>query len=528
MKSPFKKVVFPLIVIFFITYSLAWYLFTNSLEKIINESKDYYNKYNINYRKCAKSGFPLKIQIACNGIEQNNDSLLAMNTLSKPVETKKIITTYSEPLYFGYNIISQNFYMSYKGNAVQQSVDQGFGNVIAINLSTAFGYKLSDFIKNIMKETKLSNIIEKISYIKIAINDFSINDIKTNDKIAQLKDFSTIISQEYSDISDYLYFYIKSKGESIKGKMKYSSNIFYNLLFLSDYKYDMEAKISIPKNNFSFETFSLNKFGGIEVDIKKFNQISPFVNHEDIMKLVLPKEILSNQKIILQYNGFSNVEKGFLNNFIDNYLDNLSQIYPTEKQDELQKIKEFVHTLQDPKKLGLDIDISLSLNPLDILINHFRIIADDTSIGASGKFTSDGPDADLVIISTQYKHILDFIINKYFVFFPQGLDYIKDSHDIYYNALVKTSQFFSQDANSSSEDIEFKITTDNKKFKIGNYFFTEFFENFYQILFNESMQNVKNKQSPKDEILVIMPFLKDQTTTLDNLIKNFNIQEKVN
>ncbi len=495
--------------ILFLLYSGIWYYFASILENHVNNNERFYSndKYTRKFDKVSKSGFPFRIELSCEGLVEIADSV----ELSSPKGKNNITTTYSSPIYIGYSILSRNFYLNYNGEALSESDDKEYGDNMTINTSLYAGYGFFDFVSLIFGKTE--NILDRISHITVKLDNLLVKDIKTEKQFINIEDFVIYINQVKSDKEDDIKLAISSEGRMHKSEI--TNGIFAGSYLkpfaLPEYKYDFEGTISIPKQ--------LNKshnMSGVEIDISKWTDTMPFVQSQVQWKLVVPKNLSSNESFIFQYNGVSKMENGILG-FLANYLkEDLD-----EDKDFRDNIANIISKYQDPKKLDMLIDMSISMEPLNFKMNNLTIMLDDSGISSRGTISGSdsGYEGILSIAIYQYERIVDFIINESMEILDKD-SAIKNYHDLYYAAYVKTLKFVSENSDSDSKNIEFDIAYQDNNFKIGKYILQDFWKIFYQNLYNEAIPTLSDKQNIKEEILNIIPDLKDQPDLLDSLMKN--------
>jgi hypothetical protein len=525
------------VVTFLVAYTVLWYLLANNLQKKLDEIKANssinHPDYTISYSGFSKGGFPFRIEFSCNDIVETGSNIVVQADSTE--QTTNIVTKYKQPIKFGYNILNQNFYISYKGEASSNIENSENGNSIKIDAGAYLDYGLGDFISQSLLGKGDTNNFQKLSSFNLAINQLLITDNLTGNTLSNIQDAFFKISKLNFKKDGYLVLatnlkFISKDREDIEG---YFSNKIYNYAnFLPKYDYQLESdiEISILQSSLLNNSGFIDFLKGLEIDIKTFKTQELYGTLELISKLAIPQEIFSDQNIIFQLNSIANLKPGFLNQGLKEIISDEEAMNSicenTERKICIDSINKVFEGLKDPKTLGVDLDMTLSLQPMSLVLHNSKLFIDDCSLEADGN--ADNVNLNFTVNISQYQTILDFIINNVLVNTPSpDLTYIRDYAHVYGKAFEKTLRFISTDATSSSSDIKFdNIAMKDNQLMVGKYSNTDIVGYYYQFLCNEALAIVQNKKNPKPELLNIMPFLKDNADLLDNLIKNANIQNK--
>ncbi len=512
-----KRIFLGLIAILFLLYSGIWYYLACIFEDVVNNSEKFYSngQHTIKYEKFKKSGFPFKIGLNCEGLVETQNNV----ELGSPKAMGNITTTYSSPVYIGYDLLSRKFHVNYNGEGFSQTDNKEYGDDITIDASISAGYGFFDFVQFALGKTE--NFLDKISYITVKIDNILVKDTKTKKQFVNIENFITSINSIKSDKEGFLKIAIASQGSLHKNETE--SGLFFNKFFKSlnipEYKYNFEGTISIPEQNKGVDNnLSLASLSGIEIDISELKDSGPFFEGKTKLQLNIPKEIFSNELFSFKYDVILNLEPGFLNSF-SSYSNGNDSV-----QQYVDRLKSIISKYQDPKRSELNIDFIGSMNPINFKINSFKFMIDDSGFNIAGKLTDKNSEYDInfAVNLFEYTRILDFIVNEWLPLFSDDLDYISNYHEIYYKALVKTLKFVSESPDSDSKDIELDITCKGNltNSMIGKYLFADFWQIFYQNIYNEVLPTLSDTQNIREEILKIIPDLKDKPDLLDNLMKN--------
>jgi hypothetical protein len=521
MKINGKKLILFLLGFIVITYSIAWYYIADSLETSLNKSNLFYDteEYSVNFGKFSKSGFPFKIGVACKDIVEKaqNVSVKTGDSFQK----SNITTAYSAPLYVGYNLFSQNLYISYKGKASSQTDDKANGNDLSIDSSINFGYGFFDFIKLISKNFDNEEILKNLSYVKFIINDLTIKDIKTDKIFASTQNFILNIETLKSTRDQYIKFGYLLKGDFKESEIpyNYTSN---NFLSFATYNSSINFEGTIDMKAPNKTTPLIDLISGLQIDITKYNVVSPLINGDGITKISIPENVFSDSPFIIESNHVDYIKDGFINSLITR--PDLAAEHGIDKA-----LKETLSKFKDPKTIKSSIDLSLSLSPLKISIGNFISLVDDIGFDISGEIFStegDNYNVDCTIILSQYQKILDSFINNYLILYEDNLRYLSNYSDIYYRAAVKTFRFLSQTPTLDSQNLEFKINGVGPldQIKIGAYNIIDAPSYYYEFLFTEALSTLNDQQKTREAILEIIPFLVNYPDLFDSLLKQAGIQ----
>ena len=244
------------------------------------------------------------------------------------------------------------------------------------------------------------------------------------------------------------------------------------------------------------------------------------------MNLSVPENLISKENFIFNCNSDIKIKKGFLNSLINELLKLTKKGQLNISENTENSIKTFFLELNDPESVKYDAGIVFSLDPFNLAINKFYLAIDDVTLDIKGNYFSDpsSMDSKIIVNVSEYNKIIDFIINKYSKNAIYAIEYLNQNPDIYDYSFNNLLNLISEPHEVNDKNLEFIISFDNKEFKIGGYNISQIIQYFYQFTFNEALKYIKNKIDYKEEILEIMPFLKNKPEILDNLIKNANIQ----
>ena len=244
--------------------------------------------YFVHFDKASPAGFPYKVAWDIQGwCEENNTSNIE----------------YKEPIQFGYDLLSQQLFISYDGEIIAsyKPVKHGFGSLLKINdykvtVDLPLTTELFGLLKDFQDPIQLINYIKKIkiSTDKVEIFDLVDNE-KFYDKEYEVMKIGFTPRKQYDNLDDllnnipnqyYLSYTVKTKPNNAKMR-RLPISLFYGFSAMPS-GFDMKAEADISTDGLTIKEFlkglevkSKIAFKSTYVDLPQFNLYYKSGNYSD-------------------------------------------------------------------------------------------------------------------------------------------------------------------------------------------------------------------------------------------------------
>ena len=509
-----KKLIYSLaisIVIILVSYTLAWFavlqLITAALKKhYMAQSIMIADEHFIKFSRVTAAGYPFKIAIKIRGLNE---------------EGKLQVIDYNDPLYIGYDLLKQSFFLSYSGDTIAhyKPLQSGFGSKITndkylITIKYPLNYNL---IKIIQRKTwfELANFIKELEFTsnKVQIYDL-IDQTKLYDKDYDIIKISVVKDRYYTSLEEFLnnipqrlnISYSSKLNSMSNGRIVAPSSLLYGI-FLPYVALNGEASISLKTNATNFK----NVFDDWEVEIPHLKSES------DIYSLSLSmfyKGNINKDDRVVAFKSSSKIElkTGFIDKLLAaaNYLiAYLRNIYPTNNPLKNKMIYTTINNLEnivnnktkfrfeelENRKYESDIDLYFS-NMKGYLynkINNFSIFSGQTGIRLTNESDLKKWHIQGLTALNNYPKLVDFFSNILYQF--DAFQSITDQDKKIYTGAVKHFlKSISDYPKSTSNDItiEYKIDSSNlSQGKIANVELKQLKMLYYLSLYHGLIENTQ-------------------------------------
>jgi hypothetical protein len=530
-----------IIAIFTLIYSALWFALITSISndinqhyagrtintKIMGDNKN----YSISFREIKSHGFPFKVAIQIIGWrEESKDTLIEFNT----------------PIYLGYDLLKQNLFLSYYGEAIgyYKPISLNFGAIFK-NPSTIFTIKLPlsiKLLKVLIQKKDLFQIINFIQNMELKSKGAEILDLYDN-KILYKEDFSVITfsfdkKRYYTDIDDF------------KKNIPQRLDINYTTKILLSNMYDRRVPAGILLYRLAWPT-------AIEFDTKLLikttkSQISEVANDleiellptkcsidilDSVTSLLYKSTILQDKRnSYIKLSSTINLKSGFSKTILDTIplaLNNpaISVLGLETLATELQHInnnKEMfsLATLENrPYILDLNVNFTNNANKqLAAQINNLSLFSNDTGFRFTSEFSLNNvfKDFDIkgLVVFNNYAKIFNFMTNYIFKF-KKFEKFSDDSLDVYKEGTMSFLRTISDhpDANSRDISFEYKLNSSNvKKWRIGTVDFQKVLPLYYLSLYSKAAMKIRAGDDTVTRIKELVPDFNEHQKLLKHLM----------
>ena len=434
--------------------------------------------YNFSFTKSSYQGFPFKIEFLLDGIiENNSESEL----------------TYNQPLTIGYNIITGNIYIDFKGNIIQNFHPKDNNIKRLVTIDARVETYLSIF--SLLKEDPFS-LVQKINNIKLTAANFIIKDYNTQEILFSISDLVHELGFTHS------YNYENFKDLFINAPKTFTAISKYNI----QKSYDLKNSYAISIINFLTGDESEAEYK------KKFQYTTGAPDWSNLAKVFSNSSIVDESEMKSYNNKNTYVYKSevsILNPEPDKYFYKISAT--TDQKFDLLGLKNASNKAIEEYKKALPSSIKQSTILEEVLKLNFAKFKDEDNylnikINANASINSEEvkvaiPDFLITLNDANINFTNESMLNKVMassggylgfknpIFASQIFGNIsslfmsleKSEVTILQNAIYKTLNNVFNDVKSNKDEIgnQYKITIVSQN--IGNFSFGEikvlFFEN---------------------------------------------------
>ncbi|RYE06510.1 MAG: hypothetical protein EOP33_04885 [Rickettsiaceae bacterium] len=538
-----KKLIFVLSLLAMpvIIYTMLWYICLYSITNKINSqysnkyiNQEYLakedNKYLIRFKKITPTGFPFKIAFKVIGWTEDN---------------KVGKTEYLNNVYLGYNLLQQNFFLKYSGEALAwyKPLESKFGSKITVN-DYIYSAKVPTSIKNIKQfiaqnrannSNDLFQIINFIEKLSISSGKMQVKDLVNSEllyeqehKIIEMlfdkRIYYKNIEDFFSNVPHEIEIWQKAKvNKVVLNRLVMPPSILFSVDL--PVKFDGENKILIKLNQPRFEDIlrdcevhyqairsdsSLHKgeaeihyVGKIAEDRKNIN-ISLKIDANFLLKKGFFDSAFYSLKHLTDLSNskdMSNIlkEQKFVNMILGNYLSNLNN-------STLRKLEN--------RDYNLKLDLALLKNDeeINLALNHASIFSDKTGINFKG--VTDNRDAYLkgVLSFHNYQVIANLLLID--DLFGLLRNFSSPARHVYFTTAIEFLRSISDHPTSNANNISFEYFINHNKLsesKIGNIELANLMTIFNHTLYRKATEETNNSSNRSDEFLMeLLPTLKLQ------------------
>jgi hypothetical protein len=478
----FIKSLIALMILILLLYSASWYFVLYGISSKINEhagqslnlEKITKNLYFIKFSKSSPAGFPFKLAIKISDFEEEG------------VSSK---TEYKNPIYIGYDLLKQRFFMNHQGDvlALYKPLQSKFGSRInSSNLNIYINFPISlKLIKFVFAKKKhgfeLVNFIRNLEFDcgKLQVFDL-VDDEKLYDQEYSRLIIDIVRHKDYLNFEDFLNDIPKQANILSESKVNHAadiakkispSNLLYNIYLpfactqkqqlyiktesktLDELKNNIEIGLTSFLTSNKIKDFNGNLLyrGFVDSSVNKFsiNLKSEFELKEGIVD-----DVFYALQIVADV-GMTPSVAMLLKGDLDYILNN--------------KDKFTLKKLEDKKyNLNLDLALTRSSSSVEIDVNDFEIFTDNTGFKLKGMHEITNPsifmdnakaklEGDLVLYD--YDNLVSFILDNIFVL-NKYTGFEESEGKFRKTVLLDFLKTISDHPTSTSKDISFEYNID--------------------------------------------------------------------
>jgi len=538
-----KKLIYSLLALIsliILIYSILWFWIFNSLAntltkehagRSINGQVIGMEQYSFGFSKISAYGFPFKFAIKIiNWYEENSVSKIE----------------FKSPIYLGYDLFKQSFFLSYSGNAIgwHKPLQGGFGanfysDYYQISIKMPLSFELFKIFINKKPPFEIINFIKKIELRSDKTQIFDLIDKqKLYDEDHSYCALSLDTTEYYTDIDDFINNPPKKINITYSTKIL-DSQLQYKLIPSGLLLYRFAWPIAVAINSkFYIKTNSTTLydwFKDFEIHASYLKTSNNFHNLESnfLYKIrnnsINNKAIATNNNIIFKLDGQIDLKPGFSDQLF-NALSYLAMFIPQMPQT-YNYINDIKYIIDNKDKFNLaefekrqyrlsyDMEVQHTLNEALVKINDFSIFSEDTGIrlnNTSTKQLFQKLDSKGLLALNNYPKIID-IIAKYFGHLGRFKTFSDETKEIYVAAIKSFLKNISDHPNSTSNNISLECEidfSDIDKAKIGSLGdINKLWPLFYIELYKQALTKIQ----PGDNSLI----------RLQQLIPDFNNHQKL-
>ncbi len=460
----------------------VWYYITNQVANELNskyadqkfavqniDKKNYF----ISFKNVTSSGFPFKIS-------------WNLNSLIEESKTTKI--TYSSPINFGYDLLSQKIFINYTGevDAKYKPEKSGFGARLKItDYSIKIDLPLSaDLINTLKNMTDPIEVINHIGDINLSSKKVEIFDKIDNTKFYD-KEFERLkltfkAPKQYKDLKDLLTnipkhytldYVVKTHPTKAESRILPVS-LFYGFSLLPS-DIDMNASTVIKTKANKIEELKKN----IEVNAN-ITCNSQFFSIKDFKLDFKSNNTQKGQNYSLDTNSKIHFKEGMFNYLFANYNNISSRLASSSAGNAIHREIQYIISNKDKFKFKdlekSDYDLNLKMNSyyannkLYLKLNDFSILSEDSGI----KLQNEMEIANLLskkkkwfakglLYMKNYPSVIDFS-SRYIYRFGKFRFLSEEARKLYIDTNTGFLRKISDHPESTSNDISFEYSIDSK------------------------------------------------------------------
>lgn len=530
-----------IIAILALMYSALWFALTISVSSKFNQQ--YANRtistkavgdgqeYLVSFREVTSYGFPFKLAIQIIGWRE---------------ESKNALIEFNTPIRIGYDLLGQNAFISYSGEAVAsyKPTSLNFGAIfknqnailtlnipLSINLLKIFTqnkdlFQLVNFIKNIELRSEGTEILDLYDK-KVLYNEaLSIITLSFEKKkyYTDIEDFKNNIPQRL-DIN----YAAKILASNMYKRRIPAGILLYR--FAWPFTVDINSKLYIKSNNSQISEFAKDLEIGLisanfstnildsaisglyksRVEQGKFNSYTK-VNSTINLKPGFSKAILDVIPFVLEDSAITVL--GFKNLATElQYMDNNRE--------------KFNFTALENRHYVFDFDAYLAGHvnkQLTAQINNLSLFSNDTGLRLTSeiKLNEIFKDFDIkgLVVFNNYAKIID-IVTSYVFNFEKFTTLTDESHYVYREGIKYFLKTISDHPDSNSDDIsfEYKLNSSNiKNGTIGTVEFEKVLPLYYLSLYTKAATKMRANDNPVARIKELVPDFNEHQKLLKQLM----------
>ncbi len=533
------KYIFGFVILLFIGYSFGWYYAASRITKEVNMLYSGHefpmlntNQQNIHvsFVKATSSGFPFEMAISLHGFKE---------------EGREAVISYNNPINIGYNLLSQNIYVSYNGeiDSTYKPIIRGFGAKLKIkDYLIKTSVTLQNIINIIIEGADPAEILNHIKAIYISTSKVQIFDKQEEElfydknyeklKITfvpakyyrQIDDFINNIPQEYT-----INYLIKTKPVKFAAR-KIPVSLFYGFSMLpSDFKASMQ--VSIKTKAKTFPNFAKN------LEVQATGNMS--ANKIDVSSIMLDFKtgnVKANKNIQLLSEIKFSIKDGLFDDFFKKYDSVKQQILSLPGGFVLNQ--EMIYIIANKEAFRfkdlensdyeLKVDFNSKVNSVNmssvVKLNNFSIYSGDSGFKLSNdsiiKLASKNWRSQGVLLLKNYPKIVDF--SSGYIYRFGKFRFLNDKARKLY---VKVNKDFlkkiSDYPDSTSNDLSFEYNIDSKNItasKIGNIKISQMFELYQLTLYQKLFGDIDPHGNILKQMKKTLPNLDENDPTLRKLL----------
>ncbi len=522
-------------------YSFAWYYIANKITTQINNN--YANKNfplsGINHEELFVSfsnatikGFPLEMIVNLNGFHE---------------ESKGALITYNSPVNIGYNLISQNAYISYNGriDAAYKPVERGFGAILKIKdylikLSVPLNRKLIKTLSDLKDPIEIINYVGDLNISTKGVQIFDKQEKKLfYDKDHERLKFSFVPKKHYLNLEDllnnipqqYNIYYLVKTNPVNEVSRKIPVSLFYGFSMLPP-EFDATAEMSITTKASKIKDLSEN------VDIKaQFSAHGAKINIPDLkLNLIGGINPAQSRNTKLLVDGKIRIKEGLFDSLFAKYESIKSNIAsipggPIINQEmsyiiankEAFRFKDLENSDYD-----LNVDVASETNQnktsMALQVNNFSIYSGDSGF----KLTNDsvlkmgGKDwhSKGVLLIKNYPAVIEFS-SGYIYRFGKFRLFNDQARNLYVKVNKEFFKEISDYPKSTSNDLSFEYEADSKNIinaKLGSVKISQIPELYTLMLYNKLFGSVDPHGDVLNQMKKILPDLNENDPILKKIL----------
>lgn len=521
---------------FVLLYGLAWLAITFSIAQYLN--KEFAGKpnrifgfgeddYKIAFVKAAPDGFPFKL-----GIKIHNFS----------EESQSSLITHNEPIRIGYNLLSQRFYILYKGESLARPkpLESGFGTKITGEFAHYISYSLSPKLFKILRNPERG--FELINFVESV--EFTSKNVKAHDII----DKSLLLDESYLlaklAVSGKPYYHSldelkhnppsswhltsSSKIDSAaEGKRVAVASVIYGILHSRALTHDIDFDLLTKAKDFTLTEFVKNS--ELKSRLWRFSDDSEDFDGNFSYQSIADD---NNIDITLHYASSSAIKPNFFEKKIED-LRKIAGNLINMDGGEVAILKPALNAfLEDPKKFlpsknniskldaALDLKLHGADNKFELNLENFSIFADD--VGFRLQNTSDVDNlfawkSSGILSLSKYKSAVDFITD-----YANQMTGQKDSAKIVdLNKAARNSflRIISNHPESDSDELvfDYEFSSNLETGKIGVTTMPDVISLYYTTFYRKAIEEAKSAPDFDKELEELAPDLLAKPELLEKL-----------
>jgi len=458
----------------------AWYYATNYIANEINtkyagqqfavqgiDKKDYF----VTFDKAVPAGFPFKVSWEFNGWAEES-------------RTAKIL--YSSPVKLGYDLLSQQVFVSYNGEikSAYKPEKHGFGSKIKVNdysikLNLPLSKSLVDTLKNMKDPIEIVNHFGSInvSSKKVEIFDL-IDDEKFYDKEYERLKLTFIPKKEYKTLEDllanipqhYTVDYIV-KMHPMKAKpRRLPGSLFYGFSALpSGIDMAASAVIKTDGNNIDEIKNGLDIKADIACD-------SPFANIQKFKLVYKAGSDVAGRDYALDTNSKIHIKDGMFDELFSSYNRISLQVIASPVGRIVDKEIQYIIANKDKFRFkdlensdydfNLKMNSSFAQNKIYVKLDDFSIFSKDSGFKLQHEMETEATSdkkwfAKGLLYVKNYPSVIEFT-SGYMYRFGKFKLLSEEARSLYVDVNTEFLKSISDHPDSTSNDLSFEYSIDSK------------------------------------------------------------------